>query len=152
MLELASPMSARGLAGALIALLLSTTGGAGAGLPTVIHDGRTYVELTRVAASLQTKLDATPASTRAHLRTRDQVVILTRNWAQVLVNGKSVMLDAPVRVRRGVWLVPQSFVGRVVPTPAARGPAGAAPARPALPPRAGAPGGVRGRPHPPFPP
>ncbi|HXL45919.1 MAG TPA: stalk domain-containing protein, partial [Candidatus Binatia bacterium] len=91
-------MSARGLAGALIALLLSSTSWAGAGLPTVIHDGRTYVELTRVAASLQTKLDATPASTRAHLRTRDKVVTLTRNWAQVLVNGKPVMLDAPVRV------------------------------------------------------
>ena len=67
-------MSPRGLARVLIALLLSSTSGAGAGLPTVIHDGRTYVELTRVAASLQTKLDATPASTRAHLRTRDQVV------------------------------------------------------------------------------
>src|SRR3989442_8770815 len=143
-------MSPRGLAGVLIALLLSSTSGAGAGLPTVIHDGRTYVELTRVAASLQTKLDATPASTRAHLRTRDQVVILTRNWAQVLVNGKSVMLDAPVRVRRGVWLVPESFVGRVVPTLVAGAPAGAGPARAALAPGDGALGGLRGPPRPPF--
>jgi N-acetylmuramoyl-L-alanine amidase len=125
-------MSARGLAGILIALLLSSTSWAGAGLPTVIHDGRTYVELTRVAASLQTKLDATPASTRAHLRTSAQVVTLTRNWAQVLVNGKPVMLDAPVRVRRGVWLVPESFVGRVVPTLVAGAPAGAAAARTAF--------------------
>src|SRR5437867_7517032 len=125
-------MSARGLTGALIALLLSSTSWAGAGLPTVVHDGRTYVELTRVAAALQTKLDATPASTRAQLRTRDQVVTLTRNWAQVLVNGKPVMLDAPVRVRRGVWLVPESFVGRVVPTLVAAAPAGAAVSRTAF--------------------
>src|SRR3989442_9685276 len=150
MLELASPMSARGLAGALIALLLRCTGWAGAGLPTAIHDGRTYVELTRVAASLQTKLDATPASTRAHLRTRDKVVTLTRNWAQVLVNGKPVMLDAPVRVRRGVWLVPESFVGPVVPTLVAGAPAGAAPPRPAPPPVAVALEGLRGPSHPSF--
>src|SRR6058998_1142392 len=122
-------MSARGLAGILIALLLSSMSWAGAGLPTVTHDGRPYVELSRVAASLQTKLDATPASTRAHLRTRDKTVTFTRNWSQVLVNGKPVMLDAPVRVKQGVWLVPESFVGQVVPTLVAGAPAGAAPAR-----------------------
>src|SRR2546425_7303816 len=109
-------MIARGLAGALVVLLPSATSWAGAGLPTITHDGRPYVELARVAASLQTRLDATPASTRAHLRTRDTVVTLTRNWAQVLINGKPMVLDAPVRVKRGVWLVPQSFVGRVGPT------------------------------------
>src|SRR5437667_190770 len=122
-------MSARGLAGALTVLLLSATSWGGAGLPTITHDGRPYVELARVAASLQTRLDATPASTRAHLRTRDTVVTLTRNWAQVLINGKPMVLDAPVRVKRGVWLVPQSFVGRVGPTLVAGAPAGAAPSR-----------------------
>ena len=122
-------MSARGLAGALTVLLLSATSWGGAGLPTITHDGRPYVELARVAASLQTRLDATPASTRAHLRTRDTVVTLTRNWAQVLINGKPMVLDAPVRVKRGVWLVPRSFVGRVGPTLVAGAPAGAAPSR-----------------------
>src|SRR3989442_8783590 len=112
----------RGLAGALVVLLLSATSWAGAGLPTITHDGRPYVELARVAASLQTRLDATPASTRAHLRTRDTVVTLTRNWAQVLINGKPMVLDAPVRVKRGGWLVPPSFVGRVGPTPLAAAP------------------------------
>src|SRR4030095_14722587 len=126
-------MSARCLAGgALIVLLLASTGLAVAPLPTVTHDGRSYVELTRVAASLQTKgsspakLVASPASTRAQLRAGGQVVTLTRNWSQVLVNGKPVVLDAPVRVRRGVWLVPESFVGRIVPAlgaSAAPGPA-----------------------------
>ena len=121
-------MSARVLAGALLALLLSSPSWAGARLPTVTHDGRQYVELARVAATLRTKLDATPASTRAHLRTGDKTVTFTRNWAQVLVNGKPVVLDAPVRVKQGVWLVPESFVGRVVPTLAA-GPPPVAPSR-----------------------
>src|SRR5262245_54825098 len=98
------------------ALLLACAAWSHAGMPTVIHDGRAYVELTRVAASLRkTKLDAPAASTRAHLRTGDRVVTLTRNWSQVLVDGKPVMLDAPVRVKQGVWLVPESFVDRVVP-------------------------------------
>src|SRR5437867_1522541 len=128
-------MSARGLVGALIVLLLVSTSWAAARLPTITHDGRPYVELTRVAASLRTKgspptrVDATAAGTRAHLRTGDHVVTLTRNWSQVLVNGKPVMLDAPVRVKRGVWLVPESFVGRVVPTLVAGAPSGPAASR-----------------------
>jgi N-acetylmuramoyl-L-alanine amidase len=116
-------MSAKCLAGALIVLLLASTGSAATALlPIVTHDGRPYVELTRVAASMQSKgsppakVVATPASTRAQLRAGSQVVTLTRNWSQVLVNGKPVVLDAPVRVKRGVWLVPESFVGRIVPT------------------------------------
>jgi N-acetylmuramoyl-L-alanine amidase len=122
-------MSARGFVGALIVVLLSATSWAETTLPTVTHDGRAYVELSRVAASLHTKLDATPASTRAHLRTRDKTVTFTRNWSRVLVNGKPVMLDAPVRVKQGVWLVPESFMGRVVPTLVVGAPAGAASVR-----------------------
>src|SRR5437867_11145685 len=109
-------MSARGLAGALTVLLLSATSWGGAGLPTITHDGRPYVELARVAASLQTRLDATPASTRAHLRTRDTVVTLTRNWAQVPINGKPMVLDATVRVTRGAARRPRSVDGRLGPT------------------------------------
>src|SRR5881296_4713115 len=114
-------MGGRCLAGVLIVLVLASTGWAVPPLPIVTHDGRPYVELTRVAASIQTKgtppaqVVATPASTRAQLRAGGKVVTLTRNWSQVLVNGKPVVLDAPVRVRGGVWLVPESFVGRVVP-------------------------------------
>jgi N-acetylmuramoyl-L-alanine amidase len=98
-------------------------------LPTVTHDGRPYVELSRVAATLRTKLEATAVSPRAHLRTRDKTVTLTRDRAQVLVNGKPVALDGPVRVKQGVWLVPESFVGRVVPTLVAGAPRAAAPSR-----------------------
>jgi len=114
-------MSGRCLAGVLIVLVLASTGWAVPPLPIVTHDGRPYVELTRVAASMQAKgkppakVVATPASTRAQLRAGNKVVTLTRNWAQVLVDGKPVVLDAPVRVKQGVWLVPESFIGRVVP-------------------------------------
>src|SRR5262250_1276019 len=115
-------MNGRCLAGVLMVLVLASTGWAVPPLPTVNHDGRPYVELTRVAASIEAKgkppakVVATPLSTQAQLRTGGKVVTLTRNWAQVLVDGKPVVLDAPVRVKGGVWLVPQSFVGLVVPT------------------------------------
>ena len=122
-------MSAKSLAGALIALLLASTGWAATVLlPVVTHEGRPYVELTRVAASMQSKgsppakVVVTPAGTRAQLRSGSKVVTLTRNWSQILVNGKPVVLDAPVRVKQGVWLVPESFVGRVVPTLVASAP------------------------------
>src|SRR5207247_1002836 len=78
-------------------------------------DGRSYVDLARIAVSLGTKVDATALSTRAHLRTTGHVVTLTRNWSQVVLDGKPVVLDAPVRVKRGAWLVPEEFVGRVLP-------------------------------------
>ncbi len=121
-------MRGRWLVGVLIVLVLASTGWAVPPLPIVTHEGRPYVELTRVAASMQTKgtppakVIATPAGTRAQLRAGGKVVTLTRNWSRVLVNGKPVVLDAPVRVKRGVWLVPQSFVGRVVPTLVASAP------------------------------
>src|SRR5439155_1616336 len=97
-------------------LLLISAGAAGAGLPTVTHDGRPYVELKRVAAAHgDAELEASPAGTRARLRVPGHVVTFTRNWAQILVNDTPLVLDAPVRVKRGVWLVPESFVGRVLP-------------------------------------
>src|SRR6185503_77313 len=66
-------------------------------------------------ARLQTRPDATPGSIRAHLRLPGHTVTLTRNWARVVVDDKPLVLDAPVRVRKGVWLVPDSFVDRVLP-------------------------------------
>ena len=113
---------------------LSTAGRAATPLrlPTVLHEGRPYVELDRVAARLQTRTEATPGSVRAHLRVPGHTVTLTRNWARVVVDDKPVVLDAPVRVRKGVWLVPDSFVERVMPRLAA-GPAGLAVVPAALP-------------------
>jgi N-acetylmuramoyl-L-alanine amidase len=84
-------------------------------LPTVLHEGRSYVELDRVAALIQTRPDATAGSIRAYLRVPGHTVTLTRNWARVLVDDRPLVLDAPVRVRKGVWLVPDGFVDQVMP-------------------------------------
>ena len=84
-------------------------------LPVVRLEGRSYVELERVAAAVRARPDASPASVRAYLRTPGHTVVLTRNWARVVVDDQPFVLDAPVRVRQGVWLVPDSFIERVVP-------------------------------------
>lgn len=101
-------------------------------LPTVLHEGRPYVELTRVAASIRTRPDATPGSIHAYLRIPGHTVMLTRNWARVVVDDKPLVLDAPVRVRKGVWLVPDTFVDRVMPKLLATPPAPVAPPAPAV--------------------
>src|SRR5215470_5638525 len=86
-----------------------------AGLPTVSHEGRDYVELGRAADVLKTRLEATSESTQALLRPNGHVITVTRNWSRILVDGMPVALDAPVRVRDGVWLVPENFLSLVLP-------------------------------------
>jgi N-acetylmuramoyl-L-alanine amidase len=98
-----------------LVLLALCVGTAGAGMPTVTHEGRSYVELSRVAESFNSRLDATADSTQARLRANAHVVTLTRNWARILVDGSPLLLDAPVVVRKGVWLVPESFIAQVGP-------------------------------------
>ena len=128
-------MRARRLRLAIVVLLVLRAGAAGAGLPTVSHEGRPYVELRRVAASLRSAtLEAPGAAVQARLTTRAHVVTFTRNWSQILVNDTPVVLDAPVRVKRGVWLVPESFVSRVLPRLAAGPPVATAQAQPSRPP------------------
>ena len=128
-------MRARRLRLAIVVLLVLRAGAAGAGLPTVSHEGRPYVELRRVAASLRSAtLEAPGAAVQARLTTRAHVVTFTRNWSQILVNDTPVVLDAPVRVKRGVWLVPESFVSRVLPGLAAGPPVATAQAQPPRPP------------------
>src|SRR2546426_8328734 len=96
-------------------ILLLLAGGALAGPPTVMHEGREYVELSRVAGVLKTRLEATAKSTQAQLRPGGHVITVTRNWSRILVDGVPVVLDAPVRVRRGVWLVPDTVLAQVQP-------------------------------------
>jgi N-acetylmuramoyl-L-alanine amidase len=103
------------LAVGFVMLLAVCAGSAGAGLPTVVHEGRTYVELSRVAESLKSRLEAPADGSQARLRNGAHVITLTRNWARILVNGTPLALDAPVVVRNGVWLVPQTFVAQVGP-------------------------------------
>jgi len=108
--------------GLLVVFTLIAAGAAVGGLPTVNYDGLSYVELTKVAESLQSQLDAPAEGQQARLRTSSHVITLTRNWARVLLDGTPVSLDNPVRVRKGVWLVPESFVEQVVPKLAAAPP------------------------------
>src|SRR5439155_1416847 len=112
--RMATSMTLRRVLPGLV-LLLSFAGAAMGGLPTVAHEGRDYVELVRAAELLKTRLEATPNGTQARLRPSGHVVILTRNWSRILIDGSPLILDAPVRVRRGVWLVPDTFVAQVLP-------------------------------------
>ena len=117
----------------VVALVLFGFGLAGAGFPTVTHEGRPYVEAFRIAESLKARLEA--GDDRAYLRMPGKVVTLTRNWSRVEVDGKPVVLPSPVLVERGVWLVPEAFVDQVFPKLAAAAPAqGAPPVTPVLPP------------------
>src|SRR2546422_8221343 len=99
----------------VLGVLVAVAGAAVAGPPTITHEGRDYVELARAAELLKTRLEATPNGTQARLRPSGHVVTLTRNWSRILIDGSPVILDAPVRVRRGVWLVPDTFVAQVLP-------------------------------------
>jgi len=103
-----------------LVLFLSAATSAVAGLPTVLYDGRAYVELERVAQVLGTSLDPGADATRTNIRTPRNVVTFTRNWSQIIVDGRPVVLDGPVRMKAGVWLVPESFLTTVMPrlTPA----------------------------------
>ncbi|HEY7519327.1 MAG TPA: N-acetylmuramoyl-L-alanine amidase [Methylomirabilota bacterium] len=98
---------------AVVLLFVAST--AWAGLPTVSHGGKKYVELARLAPLLKARLEAPAARPQARLITQGRIITLTRNWKSISVNGSPVMLDAPVRVRKGVWLVPESFVELVRP-------------------------------------
>jgi N-acetylmuramoyl-L-alanine amidase len=86
-----------------------------ADLPTVTYEGRDYVELARAADVLKTRVEATSGSTQALLRPGGHLITVTRNWSRILVDGTPVMLEAPVRVRDGVWLVPETFLTQVLP-------------------------------------
>ena len=98
-----------------VALLLLLAGPAAAKSSTVIVDGAPYVELTRLAEDLKAKAKGPGGAITAELRTQQHVVRFTRNWSQIIVDGSPVVLDAPVRVRDGRWLIPRSFVTTVWP-------------------------------------
>jgi N-acetylmuramoyl-L-alanine amidase len=122
----------RGRLAASLLLLVLCAGTAGAGLPIITHEGRSYVELQRVAETLKSRLEASAESTQARMRAGGRVITFTRNWARILVDGAPMLLDAPVVVRKGVWLVPETFVAQITPKlgPAVSLPA-AAPSPPA---------------------
>ncbi|HEV8585968.1 MAG TPA: N-acetylmuramoyl-L-alanine amidase [Methylomirabilota bacterium] len=100
----------------LLALgLAALAGTALAAPPTVTLEGREYVELARAAEVLKARVDASPEGVQAQLKAPGHVITVTRNWSRILVDGVPVTLDAPVRVRQGVWLVPGTFLAQVLP-------------------------------------
>ncbi|MGH7279383.1 MAG: N-acetylmuramoyl-L-alanine amidase [Candidatus Rokuibacteriota bacterium] len=99
----------------VITFVVLTAAAAGAGLPAITHEGRPYVELFRIAESLRGRLETTE-SAGAQLTTPGHIVSFARNSRRVIVDGKPVVLDAPVRVRGRVWLVPETFVRKILPT------------------------------------
>ena len=127
---------------AAVGVLAAAPGTAIADLATVRHEGRDYVELARAAEVLKTRLEATRDGTQARLRPGGHVVTVTRNWSRILIDGSPLILDAPVRVRRGVWLVPDTFVAQVLPrvqSAAAASPSTGGPTLPVLTAAAAAP-------------
>jgi N-acetylmuramoyl-L-alanine amidase len=97
----------------LLAVLLVAAATVAAALPTVIDDGRPYVALDRLAETVKGRLEGAPGGAKVTLKIGGHVVTLARDRAEVVVDGKAVTLDAPVRVRGGAWLVPETFVDRV---------------------------------------
>jgi N-acetylmuramoyl-L-alanine amidase len=118
----------------LVSVVALGAGAAGAGQPAITYEGRSYVELTRAAETLKSRLEATADSPQARLRTDAHVVTLARNWARILVDGTAMSLDAPVVVRKGVWLVPETFVAQVAARLAPAAPVAAATTAAATPP------------------
>ena len=98
-----------------VTIVLLLAGVVAADVPTIVHEGRPYVDLVRLAAQLKGRTDAKAGAINAELRTAGHVVRFTRNWAQIRVNGNPVVLDAAVRVKDGRWIVPRDFVTSVVP-------------------------------------
>lgn len=106
----------RGIAALVVAVALLAANVAGAELAAVTYDGHRYVEMGEIASTLRAKVETGTTGVRARLKTASHVVTFTRNWAQILVDGKPVVLDAPVRVKAGTWLVPEAFVAAVLPS------------------------------------
>ena len=98
-----------------LVVVMLVTGVAAAEVASVVHDGHRYVDLSRFANDLKARVDAKGGSINAELRAGGRVIRFTRNWAQILVDGTPHVLDAPVRVKDGRWIVPRTFVTEVLP-------------------------------------
>ncbi|PYM07246.1 MAG: hypothetical protein DMD82_06150 [Candidatus Rokuibacteriota bacterium] len=113
-------ISARAVTLAVLFACLSPPAARAAEVPLLRHQGRRYVALDRVAVALKAKAEWTSESVRARLTLGRQLVVVTRNWPRVLVNGKPLVLSAPAVVTGGQWLVPEEFLSKVVPKIAPR--------------------------------
>ena len=85
-------------------------------LPVIVgEDGAGYVSLDQLARLLKIKPTWTNKSTTATLTVDRRTVRLTRDRAQLFVQGKPVTLTTPPRVLSGGWVVPEEFLTRILP-------------------------------------
>jgi N-acetylmuramoyl-L-alanine amidase len=117
-----------------------TADGASVGRLTGDREERaTYVALTDVARLAGGSVRRSRDGDHATLTARGKVLAIRRDSARALVAGRPLELSAPVRVRRGAWLVPADLLVRALPAvlgsgvqvavgPGTREPAPAAPA------------------------
>jgi N-acetylmuramoyl-L-alanine amidase len=98
-----------------LAILVLLSGLAPVSAATVMVDGAPYVELTRLAGDLKAKARGTSTAATAELRTARHLVRFTRDRARIVADGTPVVLDRPVRVKNGRWLIPKSFATTVWP-------------------------------------
>jgi N-acetylmuramoyl-L-alanine amidase len=93
-----------------------STEGASLGRLVGDHDDRvTYVALSDVAGLVHAKVRPSARGDRAAVVARGQRVEVRRDSTVAVVAGRTLELSAPVRVRRGVWLVPGDLLVRALP-------------------------------------
>jgi N-acetylmuramoyl-L-alanine amidase len=90
-------------------------------VPMVSHQGRFYVPLSSIATALTATARPINENRRVRMTVGRDVLVMTRDSAQVLYNGKPVTLSAPVVMAGRRWLVPTDFLTKVVPRVAAGG-------------------------------
>ena len=91
-------------------------GSLGGQLPVLVgEDGAGYVSLDQLARLLKVKPTWTNKSVTATLTVERKTVRLTRDRAQVLVQGKPMTLATPPRILSGGWVVPEEFLTRILP-------------------------------------
>src|SRR5262245_3708971 len=94
---------------------VSTTAGVRLGrLVGEPQGGATYFLLADVARRTNASVRRVARGDRMSLVTRYGVVQVARDSRSVTIEGRSVSLAAPVRVRQGTWRVPGDFLGRAV--------------------------------------
>jgi N-acetylmuramoyl-L-alanine amidase len=78
--------------------------------------GAIYFLLADVARLASASTRRGPRGERMSLVSRHGVVQVARDARRITVDGRPVLLSAPVRVRQGTWRVPSDLLGRALPT------------------------------------
>ncbi len=97
-------------------LVLDVQGQQRGTLPVLVaEDGTAYVSLNRLARLLEVKSGWSNKASTLTLKLGRRTAQIVKDRAQVLVQGKSISLSAPVRRLSGGWAVPEDFLTQVLP-------------------------------------